>query len=152
MAGMGFNGIPIPLVASAARTSTGNSGNLKNTSTYIPVFNAAAFILDVTTVTGTTPLLDVAIETSVDGGTTWYMAWAYAQVTAASTLRLDVRDTGIGFTEIGATSTITLSGTTAIVENTVITQDVRILWTIAGTSPSFTFAVWGIFQPLGSQF
>lgn len=151
MAGQGFNGIPVPLVASAARTSSGNSGTLKNTSTPFPIFASAALILDTTVVTGTTPLLDVSFETSVDGGTTWYTAWMYAQVTAASILRLDIRDQGIGFTEIGATSTITASGTSAIVENTVITLDMRVRWQIAGTSPSFTFAVWGIFQPLGSQ-
>lgn len=153
MAGQLFNGIPVPLVSSAARTSSGNSGNLKNTATNIPIFNAAAIILDVTAQSGTSPTLDVSIETSVDGGTTWYTAFMYAQITTSTPqIRLDIRDTGIGFTEVGAVTTITSSVTTAINQNTVLTADNRVRWQIGGTSPSYTFAVWGIFAPLGTQF
>lgn len=148
MAGMLFNGIPVPLVASAARTTSGNSGTLKNTSTPFPVCSAAAIILDVTASSGPTTL-DVQIDTSVDNGTTWYNAYEFTQVGAVSTAtrRLDIRDTGIGITEVASEGSIALS-VGQLKTNTVLTQDVRIRWVIAGTS--YTFAVWGIFQPMGT--
>ena len=150
MAGMLFNGIPVPLVASALKSATGNSGNLKNTATPFPVCAAAALILDVTASSAPTTL-DVAIETSVDGGTTWYAAYEFTQVGAVSTAtrRMDIRDTGIGITEVGAEASI-VEVNNPIKTNTVLTQDIRVKWTISGTS--YTFAVWGIFQPMGTVF
>lgn len=150
MAGELFNGIPVPLVASVTKTSTLTGATLKNTSTPFPVCQAAAIILDVTAASGTSPTLDVAIETSPDNGTTWYAAYEFTQMTSTGTRRMDIRDIGIGITEVGSEVSIA-EVNNPIKANTVLTQDIRIKATIGGTNPSFTFAVWGIFQPLGSQ-
>lgn len=99
----------VPLVASAARTATGNSGAL-------PGFNWSALRaqLAVTAASGTTPTLDVVIEDSLDG-TNWNVVGTFTQATAATA------------------QAINISG--------VFADQLRVRWTVAGTTPSFTFAV-----------
>ncbi len=150
-----FTGVSVPLVASAARTTSSNTANLKDTTTPIPACDAATFILDVTAQTnnGTADNLQVLIDTSPDGGTTWYAAYAFAAVTGSTgQQRLDIRTDGVGLSEVGST-TANLKATTAINANTVTTRDMRIRW-VAGTAGNFssaTFAVWGIFEPVGRR-
>jgi len=103
-------------VASAARTTSGDSGPLTG---YGPAGSLRAQ-LNVTAASGTTPTLDVLIEDSVDGGATWNTVATFAQKTAAG--REVVNLTG-------------LFGDT-----------LRVRWTIGGTTPSFTFAVDWILQ------
>ncbi len=79
--------VSLTLAASAARTATAN---------------------------GTTPTLDVVIQTSHDG-TTWRTAHTFTQATATGTQRAS-------FT---------------------VDRFVRASWTVDGTTPSFTFAVTG---------
>lgn len=79
--------------------------------------------LNVTAATGTTPTLDVKIEDSVDG-TNWNTVQAFTQVTIA--------------------------GRSVIRINTPFSDLLRVTWTIAGTTPSFTFDVWAYFES-GSQ-
>lgn len=149
MAGQCINGVPLTLVASSAKSSSSNSGNLKDTTTSIPTCQAISFILDVTASSSPTTL-DVIIETSIDGGTTWYAAWAFSQVGAVSTAQqiLSVRDTGIGITEVGAGGSI-VEGNNQLKANVVVTKDLRVKWIVSGTS--YTFAVHAIYQPLGTQ-
>jgi hypothetical protein len=97
-------------LASAARTATGTSA----------AFNAAQaqaleVSLAVTAFAGTSPTLDLVLQTSIDGGTTWLTVKAFSQKTGAAT------DGGV-FGPLGS--------------------QLRWSWTIGGTaSPSFTFAV-----------
>lgn len=70
--------------------------------------------LTVSAASGTTPTLDVTLETSIDGGTTWTTVAAFAQRTGAGSV-------GRVFGPLG--------------------DKCRWKWTIAGTTPSFTFAV-----------
>jgi hypothetical protein len=70
--------------------------------------------LTVSAASGTTPTLDVTLETSIDGGTTWTTVAAFAQKTAAGSQ-------GRVFGPLG--------------------DQCRWKWTIAGTTPSFTFAI-----------
>lgn len=70
--------------------------------------------LNVTAASGTTPTLDVVIEDSFDG-TTWNQVAAFTQKTAVSVQAVDV--TGL------------------------FTDQLRVRWTIGGTTPSFTFDV-----------
>ena len=74
-----------------------------------------AFV-NVTAASGTSPTLNLKIQTSDDGGTTWcdVPSGAFTQATGATTQML-------AFTTFGDT--------------------VRCVSTIAGTSPSFTYAV-----------
>ncbi len=151
-----FNGTPVPLLASAARTTSTATATFKNTSTAFPVCDAATIILDVTALATTgvnwgSVTLDVFIDTSPDNGVTWYAAYRFAQVTASTKQqRLEIRDTGVGLTEVGATIA-DLAATTAINVNTILTEDVRIRWAINQSSSTSTFAVWGIFQQAGTH-
>ncbi len=103
-------------VASAARTTTGVSSAIAvATNTVSPTLVALA--VNVTAVSGTTPTLDLSVEWSTDGGTTWFVG--------------QPADT---FTQVTATGT-------AIKTFTPKAPHCRVRWTIAGTTPSFTFAV-----------
>lgn len=104
-------GLRETLVASAARTASGDSGPLSG-------WGAAKTIraqLNVTAASGTTPALDVVIEDSLDGGSTWNAVATFAQKT---TTGREVVSITAAFSDL-----------------------LRVRWTIAGTTPSFTFAV-----------
>lgn len=103
-------GAIVTAVASAARTSSSNSGVLEGFGDWTK-FRAQ---LAVTAASGTTPTLDVVIEDSLDG-TNWNTIATFAQKTAAGVQTVDV--TGL------------------------FTSQLRVRWTIGGTTPSFTFSV-----------
>ncbi len=97
-------------VASAARTTAGNSGELGD-------YSGAGSLraqLDVTASGGTTPTLNVLIEDSLDG-TNWNTVGTFAQKVAAGREVLNV--------------------------TSPFARRLRVSWTIAGGTPSFTFAV-----------
>lgn len=83
----------------------------------IPVstYNEAVAFLSVTLATGTTPTLDVKVQLSPDG-TAWY-------------------DEGTSFTQI------TTASTPAVKKLTGLGAYMRYVWTIGGTTPSFTFSI-----------
>lgn len=104
-------------VASAAYTSTSQSTGIDCSP-----YGKATALLDVTAVSGTTPTLDVKLQGSPDGVSTadgssrWF-------------------DVGSGaFTQKTATGK-------SILQSVDITgfQKLRVVYTIAGTTPSFTF-------------
>jgi hypothetical protein len=70
--------------------------------------------LAVTAASGTTPTLDVVVEDSFDG-TNWNTVATFTQKTAAGTQAVDV--TGL------------------------FSDQLRVRWTVGGTTPSFTFSV-----------
>lgn len=103
-------------VASGARTASGNTGALNG---YGPGSTIRAQ-LNVTAASGTTPTLDVVIEDSVDGGTTWNVVGTFAQNTGAP-------------------------GTQVINVTAPFSDTLRVRWTVGGTTPSFTFQVdWAV--------
>lgn len=104
-------GLRETVVAGAARTVSGDSGPLGG---YGPVKTLRAQ-LNVTAVSGTAPALDVVVQDSLDGGVTWNTVGTFAQVTAA------------------AREVVNVSGP--------FSDMLRVAWTVAGTTPSFTFAV-----------
>jgi hypothetical protein len=97
-------------VASAAKITTG-------TGSAFDAEDADAILgtLTVTAHAGTTPTLDVALETTVDG-TNWYTVGAFPQVGDAN-----LAATGRAFAPLG--------------------NQARWKWTIAGTSPSYTLSI-----------
>lgn len=101
-------------VAKAARTVTGNSG-------WVDVGDAKELIvqIDADAGTGTSPTLDIKLQTSHNG----------ADATA-----IDI-PTG-GFTQIAA------AASAQIKSMTVLHRYVKIVWTIGGTSPSFAFGAY----------
>lgn len=70
--------------------------------------------LNVTAASGTTPTLDVLIEDTLDD-TTWNTIGTFTQVTAAARQVINI--------------------------TTPFSDTLRVRWTVAGTTPSFTFAV-----------
>jgi len=98
-------------VASAARTTSGSSTPLTG---YGPVSSIRAQ-LNVTAAAGTTPTLNVIIEDSVDGGANWNTVGTFAQKTGAAREVINI--------------------------TSLFGDQLRISWTIGGTTPSFTFAV-----------
>lgn len=95
-------------VASAARTTTGNSGSLDTSG-----FGTLSFQFVVTAVSGTLPTLDLEIQSSEDQ-TNWGIVFDTKRFTATGNQRL-------GAIRISA-------------------RYYRIVWTIGGTTPSFTFS------------
>jgi len=99
---------------STARTATGNGQAIVEADRG----STLALLVNVTAVSGTTPTLDLAVQWSVDG-TNWAPA--------------ETPDT---FTQITA---IGLKAKTFAVK----APSYRVVWTIGGTTPSFTFTVHG---------
>jgi len=110
---------PVEVVASAARTTTGQTGALQPGGKIISVNREHLNLLvDVTANDGTTPTLDLSVEWSMDGGSTWA-----------------VGDTADAFTQIGDTTT------TVVEQFQLKAPHYRIKWTLGGTSPSYTFSI-----------
>lgn len=104
-----------PQVATSTATGTG-----VDVSEY---GDDAMAILDVGAVSGTTPTLDVVIQTSATVGGTYSTELTFAQVTAANKF---------------AAGRVNLDGPNS---GGLARKFVRALATIAGTTPSFTFGV-----------
>ncbi len=103
------------VVASSARTTNGNSGALVigRAPETVSVF------IDVTAASGTSPVLVVHLDTSPDGGTTWFSLGNTSNITAA------------GQTRLGS----------SVYNATACGPIYRVRWVITGTTPSFTFSV-----------
>lgn len=139
-------------VASALRSTSTNTGSLKDTSTPWPNFATGSLYVNLTSLTGTTglpPTFIVRIQTSPDNGTTWLNAATFATMfTSTDTRRIDFRN-GLS---IGETGTSVNTTSTQLAANTVMTRDTRIAWEIANTTGvgpqanTATFAVYGIFK------
>lgn len=137
-------------VASAARTATGNSGalNLPKASSHLFIVNVSA------TPTGTSPTLDVAIQVSHDEGTTFHSILRFAQIAAPSGGQkrfVRISGTGPGGGEAGAEGAAADTGG-AQAANIALSRKFRLLWTIGGTSPSYTFAIFGLHTPCGTGY
>jgi hypothetical protein len=121
----------------------------------LPNADSYAFILDVGTVTGTSPTFDIELEMSPDGGTTYY-AWArFAQVTATGQRRLVIQPIQ-GRGEAGSEGAITTHGTGALNANAPMVTNFaggtaavfQFYVTVGGTSPSAaTVKIWVVAQP-----
>jgi len=98
------------LVSLAARTSDGASSWAE-----IGEYATARVYVDVTTVSGTSPTLDIAVQDSPDGDKA-YSAKLFATITTPGQYAIS-----LGEGEFG--------------------RYLRLKWTIGGTSPSFTFKV-----------
>ena len=99
----------LPLAAAGARTASGNGNAIE-----VGDKGVARLRLNVTAASGTTPTLNVTIQTSHDG-TTWRSAGTFTQATAVSEQRATFN----------------------------IDRFVRPTWAIGGTTPSFNFTITG---------
>lgn len=107
----GTSGQTDVLVASAARTAAGNSGTLTSGWGAVTTIRAQ---LNVTAASGTSPSLTVTIEDTLDG-TNWNTIGSFSAKTAVSREVINI--------------------------TTPFSDRVRVSWTVAGTTPSFTFEV-----------
>lgn len=105
----------------------------------------ASFILQVTAASGTSPTLNVRLQTSPDGGTTWIDFVSFFQVIGLSTqwmpwsiinIRNNVANT------ISTGNNVLAAG--AAIDAPIVPNLVRISIVIGGTTPSFTFSVTAI--------
>lgn len=104
------------LVPSAARTASGDSGELTGSYDEATTLRVQ---LNVTAVAGTAPTLDVLLEDTVDGAN-WNAVGTFSQKTAVARDVINI--------------------------TTPFARRLRVRWTVAGTTPSFTFAVHAIAQ------
>lgn len=111
-------GTYVTLVASAARTATGTG----TTFCQFAPFTKFAAQLAVTAASGTTPTLDVTWQHSIDNGTTWFTVSTFTQKTATG-------------------NELKVEAEVAAATAEVYGNCMRAIWTIGGTSPSFTFSV-----------
>lgn len=125
----------LTLHASAQETTTGNG-----TVFDLPIADSYAFYLDVTAA-GTT--MDLAIQISVDSGTTFYTAARFAQVGASAAVRRLQIQGQMGRGEAGTESAIADTGG-ALNANTILTRKIRPRWTLSG---NYTFALYCICIP-----
>lgn len=103
---------PVTVQASATKTS-----NFSGAAVEIGDRGVARLDLVVSAASGTTPTLDVSIETSADGSTGWTAIASFAQ------------------------QTTTTAGVHKVFSG--VDRFVRAVATIGGTTPSFTYAVSG---------
>lgn len=112
-----------------AKTVTGNGATQTNVGN-----KGVSIVLNMGAVTGTTPTFVLKVQGSADGGTTWY------DVPGATTASLVA--TGVwGITVYPGSPTV--AGTTTSITGTAscgqpLPRTWRVVWTIGGTTPSFT--------------
>lgn len=134
---MTFNGTTWDRARGNATTTTGDTG--AKTATFNGAtqtnFNGRGIVvvLNIGTVTGTTPTLVAKMQGSADGGTTWYdiPGAVTASLVATGVFAITVYP---GATVLAGSTT---TGTTAVASNTV-PRTWRMVYTIGGTTPSFT--------------
>lgn len=104
-------------LASAARTASGNSGPIAAAGKIAEIL----LMVHCTAASGTTPTLDVSLEQSADGS-------SWSAITGSSATQL----TAAGNRVIAARATANY---------------VRVVYTIGGTTPSFTFSATALVAP-----
>lgn len=126
------------LLASAAKTTSSQSSTL----TGFGSFRTALIQLDVTAQSGTTPTLDVYIDTTIDD-TNWLSMVHFAQFAATTGRRVaQLSEHGaVGMSDFDLTDLP--AGT---IRQGSWGSSLRVRWLISGVSPSFTFSVKGTFK------
>ena len=128
----------VTLVASAARTASASSDALVMPDDVV----GGVFITNCTSVgTSTTHTLDIAYRVTPDDGTNYFTLLRHAQITAASTRYLNVSFTP--FLQAGAEGASAATGG-ALNANIAFSRKFTVYWTLGGTTPSITFAVYFI--------
>ena len=107
----------VTLLSSLQRSA---SGSTEDAPTAVAFFKEANLFLKVTAVEGTSPTLNVVVETQDPVGGTWETLSSFTQATA------------------GGTEMKTIAGN--------LGYKLAIKYTIGGTTPSFTFSVGAVFK------
>lgn len=111
-----------------AKTATGNGATITNVGN-----KGVQILVNMGAVTGTSPTAVIKVQGSTDAGTSWY------DIPGATTASLTA--TGLYgiliYPGVAVTAGVATTGTTAT-SSMVIPRTWRIVWTIGGTTPSFT--------------
>ena len=131
-------------VSAAAATATSANISVGKADEY-------SILINVTTVTGTSPTMDVVFQTSIDKGTTYAnMPFRSAQITAAGVHWFTLRR-GLGWGEAAFNQAGVADTGGALAKNTVFDPNyVKFKYTIGGTNPAFTFSVTFFSNPLSN--
>jgi hypothetical protein len=122
----------IPVVSTTgdtgAKTATFNGATQTNTTA-----KGVAVVFNIGTVTGTTPTMVCKLQGSADSGTTWFdiPSATTASLTATGVFGIEI------YPNITTVAGTTTTGTTAQVSS-VLPRTWRVVYTIGGTTPSFT--------------
>lgn len=125
-------------------TLAGTTATTGVSTQFLPEFDfgSVTFRLDTDNVSGTSPALDVYLQTSPDGGATWYDSVHFAQVTAALAAGSELWATVASAEPTkyhGAAATKSIAASAVGIP--LLDRQVRLAWTIAGTSPTFDIIV-----------
>lgn len=130
---------PITLLEAGAQTGSANGATMD-----VPGAEELIVFLHRTTASGTITAFSVWLESSDDGGTTWYelcsdslvtTSAAAADVTATKDKRNYVTETTLTSTDLKTAARYTNFG-----------SKVRVRWILTGTTPSETFGVKGVMK------
>lgn len=108
------------LVSSAARTVNGDTGPLDG----FGGLTGLRIQLDVTAAAGTSPTLNVVLEDTLDG-TNWNVVGTFAQKVAAGREIVNILPSKVESASFSP----------------LFANRLRVRWTVAGTTPSFTFSL-----------
>lgn len=134
------------VVAQTALAATASSAAF-----VLPNAESYSLVLDVTTATGTSPTLDVVLQTSWDAGTTFIdLPLRYTQVTAAVVRYLVFRN-GIGMNEVALEQVAADTGGTLAKNCNFDPYNMKLKYTVGGTNPVFAFRVHLFCLPRGSN-
>lgn len=133
----------LTLVASAARTASGNSGSLKGILRHPEQLLHSRWVLNVTAAaTAAGDTLDVYVQTTYDG-TNYDDVIHFTQVLGnggAKTYIAEVSHVVVPESELKAPADAALSA--GVLQGIKLGVDVRVKWVVASASaPSFTFSV-----------
>jgi len=125
----------LDLQTSAAQTATGNGGGIP-----VPAVREVLVFFDCTASSGTGETLDVLLQTSSDGGTTWFdMVYETAVSTDGDGTETTPTEWDRDYVNLGAD--VACSGVRAVALYRDFGDLIRVKWFIAGTTPSYTFSV-----------
>jgi len=126
---------PFDLQTSAAQTATGNGGGVA-----VAGINELLVFFSCTGSSGTGETLDVLLQTTSDGGTTWFdLPFELAQATDGDSAETAAVTNARDFIQLGAD--VACSGVQAVAKYRNFGSQVRVKWFISGTTPSYTFSV-----------
>lgn len=105
----------------------------------MPIADSYTLVMDTGAGTGTSPTLDITVQSSIDGGTTWVICPIRStQKTTAAAVEIFTFRPNLGDNEAGYAQVVAATGG-QLCKNFVPADydNMRVTCTIAGTSPSF---------------
>lgn len=122
-----------------------------STTINLPVADCYALWLNIGTASGTSPTLDMTLQSSYDGGTTFVIQPIRStQKTGSTTSELFVFKPRLGDNEVALAQVVAATGG-QLAKNCVPGPINRLTFTIGGTNPSFAVTVILGIRPLGTS-